>query len=243
MILTSEPRKRNKYNEIMERIQVTPDMHERIMSRIRTMDIQPATPAKPTVWTRYRKYMVTAASLIVVLAGVLTAQHGFAPGNESVRTGTAVPEATGIGPQSDMMAPSRADSTLRSTTITGSTPYDSLAALTKAAGFAVKQVTVLPFTAQQTKYALLDGVAEIRYIGSSNQLTLRMASGGGDISGDYTDYSSKRTVNQNGLSVTIKGSDKGYKLATWEQNGYTYCISMEQPISSEQLLAAVSSVK
>ncbi len=253
MTLTSEPRKRNKYNEIMERIQVTPEMHERIMGRIRTMDIAKDAPAKPSLWTRYRKYMVTAASLIVVLAGVLAAQHGFAPGTpqEAItstnapetkqmvpESGVAPPAADNMTPYSSRSAPSES-SMLEATNMS----YASLAELTKAAGYEVKQVNTLPFKSEQTQYSLSDKLAEIRYTGSDNDLTFRMQPGSGDISGDYGEYSDTRTATENGASVTIKGNDKGFTLATWEQNGYTYSITLQQPVSSEQLLDAVRSVK
>ncbi len=257
MTLTSEPRKRNKYNEIMERVQVTPEMHERIMGRIRTMDIpQQTPPAKPTLWTRYRKYMVTAASLIVVLAGVLAAQHGFAPGTSTSQqqsvTGTnapevskqQVPESTKAPQSSDMISPySSTVPNNRSMAVTGTMSYTSLAELTQAVGYEVKQVNKLPFQSTQTQYSVIGKLAEIRYIGSSNDLTFRMQPGSGDISGDNGEYSNIRTVTENGASVTMKGYDKGFNLAIWEQNGYTYSIMLQQPINSEHLLEAVRSVK
>ncbi|MFD1888215.1 hypothetical protein [Paenibacillus wenxiniae] len=256
MTLTSEPRKRNKYNEIMERIQVTPEMHERIMERIRTADITKANtaPAKPSLWTRYQKYMVAAASMIVVLAGVLAAQHGFAPGtgqeagtslNAPETNQTAPRSGTSVPPQaSDMKTPYSTNAPSdRAMIITGAQSYDSLAALTKAAGYHVKQVNALPFKSEQTQYSLSDKLAELVYTGSNNVLTFRMQPGSGDISGDYGDYSDTRIMTENGASITIKGNDKRFTLATWEQNGYTYSMSVQQPISSEQLLAAVHSVK
>ncbi len=251
MTLTSDPRKRTKYNEIMERIQVTPEMHERIMSRIRAMDIQKeqAPSNKPPLWTRYRKYIVTAASLMVVLAGVLVAQHGFAPGMgpTSATTQNSTPESK-TAPESDMMSPYSSsgaanDRTMRSMTVPSSMTYASLAELDDAAGYKVKQIEAVPFQADQTQYSLTDQMAEIRYTGSTNDLTFRMQPGSGDISGDYTEYSRTQTITNNGTSITVKGNDKGYNLAVWEQDGYTYSILLQQPLSSDKLLEVIRSVK
>ena len=78
------------------------------------------------------------------------------------------------------------------------------------------------------------------YENGRDTLLYRVSRGEGDNSGDYNTYSSKKTVDVNGVSVELRGNDK-VNIATWSNGGFAYSVSAEQGISETEVAAAVSS--
>ena len=76
--------------------------------------------------------------------------------------------------------------------------------------------------------------------GEENEtMRIRKAAGGGDISGDYTNYDQVKTVN----GVTIKGAGDVFSLAVCEKDGYAYSVSVAAGLSQADLLALAASVR
>lgn len=123
------------------------------------------------------------------------------------------------------------------------TAHDSLAELAKAVGFAIKAPTV-PAGYEADAYIDISDIsgelAEVFYENGNDTLLYRVSKGEGDNSGDYNTYSSKKTVDVNGVSVELRGNDK-VNVATWSNGGFAYSVSAEQGISETEVAAAVSS--
>ncbi len=122
------------------------------------------------------------------------------------------------------------------------TGHESLAELEKAVGFTIKAPTV-PAGFKADAYIDISGdLAEVFYVNGDNTLVYRVSKGEGDNSGDYNTYSSKKTVDVNGVSVEMRGNDT-VNVATWSNGGFAYSVSSEQGISEADVITAVNSVK
>lgn len=120
------------------------------------------------------------------------------------------------------------------------TAHDSLAELAKAVGFDIKALTV-PAGYEADAYIDISGeLAEVFYVKGDDTLVYRVSKGEGDNSGDYNIYSSKKTVDVNGVSVELRGNDK-VNVATWSNGGFAYSVSAKQRISETEVAAVVSS--
>lgn len=75
-----------------------------------------------------------------------------------------------------------------------------------------------------------------------NQIRIRKAVGGGDISGDYNQYPETDTVALDSLQVTMKGADGAVNAATWTNGGYAYAITSSQGLSSDEIAKLVQAV-
>ena len=120
--------------------------------------------------------------------------------------------------------------------------HESLAELAKAVGFTVKAPTV-PAGYEADAYIDISGeLAEVFYTKGNDTLLYRISAGEGDNSGDYNTYSSKKTVDVNGVSVEMRGGDK-VNVAAWSNGGFAYSVSSEQGITEADVIAVVNSVK
>ena len=121
------------------------------------------------------------------------------------------------------------------------TGHDSLAELAKAVGFDIKAPT-MPAGYQADAYIDISGeLAEVFYTKDSDTLLYRISKGEGDNSGDYNTYSSKKTVDVNGVSVEMRGNDK-VNVAVWSNGGFAYSVSSEQGIAEADVVAVVNSL-
>jgi len=80
---------------------------------------------------------------------------------------------------------------------------------------------------------------------NANQHTLfiRKSTGTEDISGDYNDYSEINRIYINNLDVTTKGNNGKISVAIWTNNGYTFAITTNNPISTDLLLDIIINIK
>ncbi|SCH69839.1 Uncharacterised protein [uncultured Clostridium sp.] len=58
-------------------------------------------------------------------------------------------------------------------------------------------------------------IVEVIFRNEDNELRFRKGTGDGDISGDYNTYAEENTIELNGLTILMKGSDGKVNLATW----------------------------
>lgn len=120
------------------------------------------------------------------------------------------------------------------------TAHDSLAELAKAVGFDIKAPTV-PVGYEADAYIDISGeLAEVFYENGSDTLLYRVSKGEGDNSGNCNTYSTKKTVDVNGVSVELRGNDK-VNVATWSNGGFAYSVLSEQGIAEADVIAAVNS--
>lgn len=125
-------------------------------------------------------------------------------------------------------------------------PFTSRAGLAdaaKAAGFELavpEKVNGSPRRDIQT----IDGeMIQVFYGDEDDEVCIRKAPGGEDISGDYNSYAQVTAVDVDGTSVTMKGENSLIRLALWTSGGYTYSISARSGMSSSDMAALVRSVR
>lgn len=211
------------YDEIMEEIQVTEEMRDRILQNIANTEIQKKSSVKKAArFYRWQKYSLTAACLALLLIGVATlprvwsgnGQESAGPGNE-MNTEEMV-----SGFQWGLQECSSAET------------------LSEAAGFPVEELEQLPFTVQETNYIYLgDGLAEIQYYGAEEErLDYRKATGEEDNSGVYLDFERVQEEEIDGVKVTVKGDEDRIYLILWQKDGFSYSIYDEEGIPAEDAL-------
>ena len=206
---------KNRYAKIMKNIEVTPDMRDRILNNINKLDLE-KTPNKVVPFHNYKKYLSIAACFVILLASSFLL-HNLISSRNGAPPQQVVPDIV---------------------------EYSSAKELSKAIGFTVKEIQNVPFTVETMKYtAYWEKLGEIQYEGQDNTAVLRMEASDEDVSGDYTEYTSIKSIIINNESVTIKGNDGKYMLAVWKTAGYSYSIQFTNAISEQVMLNIVQSVR
>ena len=187
-----------KYKQIMDRIEVTPEMRQRILE-----NIEVGQAKKPKKLTRQ------ILSLAACAAVVLCCWFAWKPKQPQ-------------NPQQGMMATAQIEN------------VSTLEALAEKTGVPMKELTGLPFAVEQQEYlSYWNELAEIRYIGETENLRYRKSLGTQDNSGDYNEYSQETTGPLSGCTVTLKGGTDGYVLAIWTDGTYAYSVSISVPMPKD----------
>lgn len=87
-----------------------------------------------------------------------------------------------------------------------------------------------------------DKLIEVAYGKDDSKVVIRKAKGSGDISGDYTEYESKKTVTVGSYEVTMQGDKDKVSLATWKNGKYTYSVTCETAKSEEDMSSIIKAV-
>ena len=222
-------------------------------------------------YSRTSRYLSVAACIMMLLVGGLTvprllhrenrfspdptdAAVGMAPGETMV--GLEVPGSEAgqeeLGGQAGAMVGN------------GMVEVESLAELSQALGFSVPEVKNIPFEVTNTVYTNgWNTFAQIEYQGgdlekdqeesqdenqmegqtAAEEVLFRKARGTDDISGDYNVYSDVKKITVNEVSVTLKGEQGQYKLAIWQQDGFTYSLSWEPGGNEETFAEMLQSIQ
>lgn len=190
-----------KYDEVMEHIEVTPEMRQRILRNIQQVDLTKQKPSKVVTFPRWKQLTTIAVCLAIVLTGILTISQIFDLGADD--------------PYIDL-APA-----------TEIVEVKTIEELSEEVGFPVNEMSNLPFGVENTVYiAYWKEVAEITYTGDGQTAVYRKGTGSSDISGDYNIYNSEIEMSINDYDVTLKGNDKVYSLAIWTDGDYSYSLSL-----------------
>lgn len=201
------------YDEIMERVEVTEEMQERILANIRTQKIR-----REKKISRYRRKTLQFAAgvllVVTVVAGaarMLTKDAWSLPGKETE------PENVFVG--------------------NGIEECSSIETLSTKVGFPVKKLSGLPFEVKHTEYLSYWGnLAEINYQGAEETACYRKSKGEEDNSGDYNEYAEVRILEADGFSIMVKGENGIYRLAIWQKGGYSYSLSLEKGEEAETFI-------
>lgn len=202
---------KRRYDQVMDKIEVTDEMRGRILERIREMDLTPAAGGRVTPLPRLRRYLSAAACFVVLLAGLAAAWR---------LTGDPQPQ----GPDVEVG--------------NGIVQLNSREELAAAVGFAVEELEAPPFTVEARAYASYWGeLAEITYSGQGKSAVFRKSPGTEDNSGDYSVYQDVVQAEAGPLRVTLKGDSGRYVLAVWSAGGYGYSVRLSDGISQGEWLA------
>ncbi len=145
------------------------------------------------------------------------------------------------------------------------TEYEALAEAVKAAGFEFSVPDTIPgyenrqfmTIGQETIQAIYSNEDELSQLSddelndvnweemnfTSNALCIRKSVGSDDISGDYNEYTEINTISVNNLEVTTKGNEGTVNVALWTNNGYTFAITTNNSMSSEQISELIKSIQ
>ena len=206
-----------KYNEAMNKIELSAEARQRILGNIQEMDLDEPKRGKVVPFPQWRRWAAVAACAAVVLLAAVTLQNPSMNTEPDEQGGVTV--ANGIVEAADAQA------------------------LSKAVGFPVPELTGLPFPVKDTTYASYWGdLAQISYVGEEQTITLRVQAGSEDVSGDYNNYAEISTVTINGCDVTFKGNDGTVSTAIWTNGGYSYAVSTDVPMSVEAMTALITTI-
>lgn len=199
-----------RYDKIMEHVEVTPEMRQRILKQIEQMDPAKNAPPKVIAISRIRRLAVMAACLAVVLVGALTLP--------SLIHGPDHPDGPGV------LAPGN-----------GIIQVASVEELSEIVGFEVAECSHLPFQVEGVTYtAYWKELAEIVYSGEGQIAVWRMGIGTEDVSGDYNNYDTETEISVGSTAVTLKGNGGIYTLAIWAENKYAYSISLSDGLTENE---------
>lgn len=203
---------RKAYQEIMDKVEVTEDMRQRILQNMQAPAVVRRKPGILPLRTR-RALLTAAACLVLLISGFsVFGQNFFRP----------APSVELAGPVFDVVE------------------CDSVGELSENVGFAVQELSALPFEpAARTYCAFWGELAQITYSGGDEMLVYRISPGTEENSGDCNEYEETVLEERNAVSVTLKGSGGRYHLAVWQKDGFSYSIHAETGLTLSQMLEMV----
>lgn len=191
------------YDEIMEKIEVTPEMRRRVLAHIAQEDIALSKTMQLPVLS---KYLAVAACFALLLAGTAALPHLLdrAESEPPVMTVPNIEEAASLQELSRLVG--------FEVTAEFSLPFE------------------IETTAYRSFW---NELAEVEYTGGGYSATYRQSLGTDDNSGDYNNYSDTAEILISDLKVTLKGNNGLYVLATWTDEVYAYSLSISSGVSAE----------
>lgn len=106
--------------------------------------------------------------------------------------------------------------------------YDTIEEAEKAVGFDLSVPESIDGLSERIiRVDSEDQLIEVIYQNGQDEdqeIRIRKAVGTDEISGDYNEYSQSRTLDVDGIAVTVKGDDDLITVATWAQDPYVYSI-------------------
>ena len=203
----------SKYNEVMERVEVTPEMKERIFQAVSHPRAAKAQQKK----RRLNRYWVSAIGGVAAAAVIMLAVGLFNDRGTSFGPGTS-------------------DSQLVQT-IYEKEEFASAEELSEAVGFPVRDIESVPFKAEETVYRAVSGkYAYIDMTGEGQDVTFVKSEGTEDNSGDYNRYETEKTAAVQDLTMTIKGENDVFHLALLTDGQYSYSILSESGFGEEDMI-------
>ena len=125
--------------------------------------------------------------------------------------------------------------------------YDTIEDAAAAAGFDLKAPDTIAELAFRNVQVMNSSMIQANYGDpdeETNHVVLRKAEGVDDISGDYTEYELVKTVEQNGVNVTLRCEEENAVYgAIWTVDGCSYALNSELPMDEAEVLAVVDAVE
>ena len=202
-----------KYNEVMEHIEVTPEMRNRILSNIENMDLAEKKQAKIVRFPNIKRFASLAACLAIMLVGALTLS------NLNISHEPPVDESNDI------------------------VEVSSVEELSETVGFEVSEPGNLPFEPESVVYtAYWAKMAEIIYINDEQTVSVRKGIGSDDVSGDYNFYELTSEISVNDINVMLKGNGETYTLAIWTDGEFAYSLSLSEGIEEAEWISILQTM-
>ena len=209
----------SKYNEIMERVNVTDEMKSRILGNIDEHFIRKKNAKKKSLYLAFGG--VAAAALLMII--IRPWDNNL---NTPIDSGT-----NAVGGSTNELAGSFGD------------VFSSVEELSKAVGFNVPVIKSLPFKPSETEYMMLgEGFAQITYLSDDDRLIYRKSTDKEDNSGNYNPYDYVGEVSVNDIKVTVKGTKEALNLAIWNDGTYEHSISVEKAVDKGVMIKMIEEV-
>jgi len=77
---------------------------------------------------------------------------------------------------------------------------------------------------------------------NKDEILIRKFSDVNAASGDYNVYSKEETIKVDDVTVTVKGNNK-VNLATWQKDGYAFCIMISEGTDNSSISELISKIK
>ena len=218
----------NKYEEVMDKVEVTPEMRERVLNGIgeklsrnqekavNIVDITQTSKANRRKRAEiHRKLLSLAACFaLLLLAGIAVPRLFYKAPDYTGDETQAVPDIT---------------------------EWASAEDLSEKVSFPVEDIFSLKEKAGDTTYLAEWGMAEIRYLVDGQTISYRKSQPAGeDISGVYETYESERTGIVDGHEYSLKGNGDTCSLILWTDDEYSYSIYFEEAVPTEQAEAILT---
>lgn len=194
-----------KYDEIMDKIEVTEEMRQRILKNIQETDM--SEHPKGIRFPKWKRYISIAACFAVIFVGTLTVTNFL------------------------NQLPVQSDPPIAG--VQAIEECASMEELSTAVGFPIEGLSDLPFEIDHAIYtSYWNELAQIEYYGSNGQTALyRKSTGTDDNSGNYNSFEDVTQATIDGMSATLKGTDGAYSLAWWTDGVYAYSVCLSEGVS------------
>ena len=203
----------SKYNKIMDKVKITPEMHERIMSNINGADFEIQKP-KEFFLKKYRRYVAIAACFIIFIVSIMYIQNIGNIGKEQMQV---IPDIVEYNSKSELSS------------FIGFEVRDI-----KNITFDIEEIKYMSYWKD---------LAQVIYVGKDNSITFRMAKGNEEVSGDYNEYEETKTYTLDSNNIILKGSKGLYNIAIWKDDNFSYSLQLDLAMSEEELISIIESIE
>lgn len=238
---------RKKYQEMMEPVEVSGEMRERILETLeqeinKKEGVRKPSKTAPVIY--WKKYLSIAASLVLVV--------GLAFGVRQLRTRDSTENATMSADSAAMDTTSSAESmpegmfgaTMMEEAAVEDSPesdvtYDSLEDLSVALEMPLEDLTDFPFAVESVTYSASNGTAAIYYADSSSSKLLVYLKWKDDTATSMEDfaeqYAGERQITIDGSEIWLSGNtdSDSYAYAFWFDGEYCYQLQFRDGVSVE----------
>lgn len=143
--------------------------------------------------------------------------------------------------------PVRANASNMSSTVQIPSPFvdcDTLDSAAAVSGFHMTVPETVDGYSDRNIQAVEDEMIQVFYQNGEDEICIRKAAGGGDVSGDYNEYAETSIVPVGEIPVSMRGNDGTVHVAVWETNGFAYAIGVNgDGLAADAVSALVSAVK
>ena len=215
----------NKYNEVMDKVVVTKDMHDRILQNINKELSGEKKVSRFAKIAEFKKYIPYAAAVLVLLAGASM----FIRNNDSTSTGS-LQQGLSHGNTGHVFSDEAAFEAVPEAA------EEALAPRTIGKDFSF--LSGLASKIEQNKYD--NEIIETTYHIGGNEIKVWQMpeSLGKTIPGKYSglaSYEDSGEVKVADLSIEIMGNDGKYTMARWNQDGIVYELLSSDAMTMEEM--------
>lgn len=209
-----------KYNETMNRVELSAEARERILGNIRKMELSEPKRGKVIAFPQWKRWAALAACAAVVLLAAVTLNPRE--------------PATPDGPLDQQGTVQIANPIV---------DHESLEDAARAVGFTLDAPESVEGYDDKDIQVVGGSMIQLVFRDSSeNRLYIRKEAGSGDVSGDCNSYTEVKTVAVDGRSVTLKGDAGAVSTAVWRSGGYSYAVMSDVPMGADAMTALVAQI-